>query len=264
MSESTDQTESVSFMLSRHELLVMLDALRIDAIPGLAVDPLGDFSPEQEELARIVARRAMQARGFLRMKGDELAFHQWLIKSISACAFAPRTLMIMHRSPDIDAPQIFYAHLSGDATVVHAVPNPVLHTFLLLPSSNDLIEQILEISGPSVDVRGTKINFELSRDIFVKMREQVEAGKLAEARAFLIAADTPQDTAIAFVHHLASTPTLTVFQLLNVSEEGDIVQQDFTVMRSDEQSWLLISEGTQIEIGTITKMQFHDFLSALL
>ena len=262
MAEERKREAPINFTLSRHELLVTLDALGAEVIPGLGADPLGELSPEENQLALTIAQRAMRARGFVRFQEGDVVFHRWLVEAVGACAFAPRALMALHRAPD-RTPLHYFAHLTDDdVTVLHVRPEDVLHTFSLLPSRDYLIERLVQLTGLTDEHGKADEVFSLTKEQFVRVREYVEQNDTVAAQQALNADESSDKR--AFVETLANMPTLTVFQFLHVEEDGEATKKDFSVLHDGERAWLLVTSGDTIEVQGITASEFQTYLDEML
>ena len=77
----------INLLLSRAELQLTLELLQARTIPGLEpTDPvLADISPEQQQVARTLAERALRARELLHVQPDgELVIHRLLLSTVGA------------------------------------------------------------------------------------------------------------------------------------------------------------------------------------
>ena len=261
MAEET-QIASVNFTLSRHELLVVLDALDGAVIPGLTADPLGELTPNQEQIARVVAQRAMLARGFIRMQEDSPALHRWIADAIATCAFAPSALMVIHRTPEA-SPYQLYAHLGEDNIVSHIPMPDALHAFAILPSKELLTDQIDAIVGLPEDAEAGAETFSLSSEVFSQVRDLVDAGDVEAAIRLLQEAGVRSGNAETFAKALGDNPAVTVFHWVHVDESGASEEKDFTVIRNGGRAWLLVAAGDQIQARAISKPEFRTFLTQL-
>jgi len=261
MTEEYNDVNPIDFMLSRHELLVTLNALGAELIPGLGADPLGELYPEQSQLALTIAQRAMRARGFIQFQEGNAVFHRWLLEAVSACAFAPRALMVLHKVQGSN-PVHYFAHLTDDVTVLHMRPEDVLHMFSLLPSKSYLIKQLVKLVGLTDEQKKTNISFLLTREQFIEIREYAEGGNITAAHGVLKTGGAPAEW--SFVETLANAPSLTVFQFLHVEADGEAMEEDFSVLNDGALAWLLVTSGDTITVQQVSATEFQIYLDEML
>ena len=265
MAESVSVTVPMNFTLSRHELLVILDALGEAIIPGLAADPLGDLSPEQEQLAKTIAQRALLARGFMRMHEDGPALHRWILDAIATCAFAPKVIMAIRRSPNDPIPFQFYAHIGEDAIVSH-IPSPdALHAFAMIHDHNMLVEQLNAIIRfPKEDEIIEKGSFQIFEPLFSRVREHIATGNTEDARASLTAATEGSRLVDPFIDTMVHEHTLVLLHWLHAIDEHTREERDFTVIHDGQRSWLLEANDGTIHIHPTSSPHFKRFFLAIM
>lgn len=262
MADDAGLATPVNFTLSRHEVLVVLDALGADVIPGLGPDPLGDLTPEQNQLALIIAQRALEARGFIEIRENRPTFHQWVLDGVGACALASKALMILHRTPE-HAPRQFFTHFDDTVTALHVRNSDVLHTFSLMPSRDYLIDRIVDITGLGDETSSQGEVFSISRDVFIQAREAAEGGEVASAVQIMQSIGAP-DEIQTFAETLANSPMLTVFQFLNAKDADNVGQKDFSLLHDDARAWFLEAEDDVLHIQAISATAFRIYLEKLL
>src|SRR4051812_13905336 len=108
-----NSVETVTITVSPEELLVILNTLETQAIPGLVADTWIGLTPEQQDLTLSVAARALEARGLAQVDdAGQLRVHRGLLTAVGVCAYPDRSTVIDHWSADGDA-QRFFAHTLG-------------------------------------------------------------------------------------------------------------------------------------------------------
>ncbi len=263
MADASVPTTPMTFTLSRHELLVILDTLNADTIPGLEEDPLGPLDEAQERLARTIAQRALVARGYLRWGDNEPVLLRWVGDAVATCIRAPEMLMIYHRPPAA-APIQYYVHIIDGRAVVHIPSQQVLHFFSIQPSRNDLLDRIDDIVNIPADLPGGQTKYILPEATFIQAREQAQAGQLQAAQQTLEQAHLPSNRAAAFLATLTRNPALTVFQHLKAISADETQKADFTVIRDDQSAWLLTLQQEQMELRPVNRSDFREFMMQVL
>lgn len=261
MAEDAGLGAPINFTLSRHEVLVTLNALEAEVIPGLGPDPLGELTPDQNRLALAIAQRAMLAHGFIQIQDAGLVFHQWLLNAVGTCAFAPKALMILQRTSG-NNPQQYFVHLNDDVIAMHTWDGGFLHTFSLLPSRDYLIHSVIDITGGSDVMCEECGSFTLPTETFITIREYAERGDVSVAQELMDAGESSESW--AFAETLSHSPRLTVFQFLHAKEDGDVEQKDFSLLNDDARAWLLETADDLIRIQPTSVFEFQTFLEQLL
>ena len=103
-----NSSQLVNILLSRDELLLVLTLLEAQYIPGLDIDPLGERSAEQQDLAFVVAARGLRARDLARVRAR---FPGWPARSTCRlvsggerlCLFQQRSLRLSLAEPGRDS-----------------------------------------------------------------------------------------------------------------------------------------------------------------
>ena len=132
-------------VLSREELLFVLQQLDATTLPGLDRDPQGELTPEGMQIALSVAERALQARGLTRRGQTNPAMvhiHETLLTSIGVCLYAQQAIFLYHRRAGQQEPIRYFGHLRDDEVVAHTHPAIALHQFALLPSRDALFAEL--------------------------------------------------------------------------------------------------------------------------
>ena len=77
------KSEAINILLSREELLYVLNILQAQTIPGLDADPLGQMDGPQHQLALVVAERALRARELaISHNGSGMVVHNALLTAV--------------------------------------------------------------------------------------------------------------------------------------------------------------------------------------
>ena len=237
--------EAINIRLSREELLLTLNLLETDFIPGLDSDPLGDLNRDQYTLALTWAERALRARGLAQRFDDgELKVHSALLTAVGVCAYSQNALFVYHWPSGQETPLRYFGHLRDDQCVAHTRPEDVLHQFALLSSKAHLIEQALQACRYVETPASALAEFEVSRGTLSRARELATDGQSKEAAEQLIATGVPTESAKAVAATLAAAPRVSIFQTIKQQPDGSVLKRDFTLLQNDKQTWLVIAPPT--------------------
>jgi len=252
-----DMKKNVSILLSRDELLLILNLLHAQSIPGLDEEPLGEWSPEQRVLAQVVAERALRARELAqRQSDDQLVIHKTLLTAVGVCAYAQSSIFSYHWPEPNVMPARYFGHVRGDDIVAHTRPQDVLHLFSLLPSKEQLIDQIIAFCHYQETTSNLSFEFTLAQADFMKLRKLAETG-LNEPNFITEQTKHLSDT-------LANKPRVSVFQLISQNNQ-QVQKRDFTLIQDAHITWLILAmPEEQLLIKSITQVEFKQKLTEWL
>jgi hypothetical protein len=249
-----NSVEPINILLSRDELLFVLNELEADYLPGLDTDPLGQLTAEQQALALTVAGRALQARELVRnFASGEQVLHNALLTMVGVCAYAQSALMVYHWPTGSGAPVRYFAHLRGEDIAAHSRPGQVLHLFSLLPSRTQLVGQVLAVCRYQDASGTTAFEFAAPAPVFGRARELAGAGHATEAVDVLVSSGAPALAAQAFVETLGASPSVSIMQTVKQAEDGRVLQHDFTLLQNGGPAWLAVDSDAGLRIKTATR-----------
>lgn len=256
--------EPINILLSREELLLLLDLLQAETIPGLDPDPtLGDLTPEQRSLALTVAERALRARELVQVQaGGELIVHRRLLTAVGVCAYPHSAVLVYHWPSQADTPVRYFGHRRENEFVAHSVPDSTLHLFSLLPTREQLVGQVLAVAQ-FADAPAEAVEFSVPAQVLGQAREQANAAQAGLAQATLTGSGVATEAAQAFAGALAGNPRVTIMQLLKQQAQGEVLRQDITLLQNGSAAWL-VSQPSGGEGALQVKTIARDELTALL
>lgn len=262
--------EPINILLSREELLLALDLLQAESLPGLDADPLGELSPEGRELALTVAGRGLRARDLAQVGEDgTLTLHTALLTAVGVCAYSTSTVFVYHWPDNGETPARYFGHVRDDDIAAHSRPDDVLHRFTLLPSMSHLIEQILAFCQYQEAPLNELPEMAVAGQDFVKVRELASSGSAEQAASLLIASGAAQESAKAFASTLARSPRVSILQTLAQAGEDEVVKRDFTVVQDGEHTWFIgptseESENPNLVIRSTNREEIESLLAESL
>jgi len=232
--------EPINVLLSREELLLVLDLLRADEISGLDADPLGALDDEQRQLAVIWASRALRARQLAQLnEAGELMVHDALLTAVGTCAYAEKAISAFHWRAGEETPSRYFGHIRGEDVVAHTRPEDVLHLFTLLPSPEELLSQLLDFCAYE-DTPSAAFEMRVTNEIFVQARGLAGEGKADQARQLLIDNGAGRETAVAFIATLTQSPRVSILQTLERDGDNAVQKSDFTIIQNGTYSWFIM------------------------
>lgn len=256
--------EPVDILLSREELIFVLDLLQAESIPGLDTDPLGELTAQQRAMAMVWAGRALRARQLGRLdENGELVLHQALLTAVGVCAYSSNAIFIFHWPRAGAEPSRYFGHIRGEHIASHTRPADVLHQFSLLPSQDHLLDQVFEFCGYEDGSEMTELTMTVSSTEFVRARELTSEGQMDAAIDLLTSDTVPAETAAAFVATLADSPRVSILQTLKQVDEDTVQKSDFTLVQNGEYTWF-VAPAQEDEAALVVKTTNQDEVADLL
>jgi len=269
MNEDTGR-QSFSVTLSREELLAVLDVLRATTIPGLDREPSGSLTPDQEAFALVVARRALLARNLAQVQSDgAFLLHRELLRAVGTCAYARSSILVYHWPAGEQAPHLLFGHLRGDDVVTHTRPGPVLHRFTLLPSRQELVDQVLAFCEVKDVTQVEVFDFLVPRQEFADARQLASVGNTAAAIGTLVQSGLPAESATTLVTSWAAAPRVSALQTITQQSNQMAQTQEFTLMQDGRSIWWIAPQADAgpkgpIRVRTMTVQAVRDLLTQSL
>lgn len=257
--------QQVNIVLSRDELLFLLQAVKADFILGLDSEPMGDRSPEQQEIALTVAGRALQARGLVsKLDSGEIIVHNNLLEAIGTCAYPQQTLSIYHWPADSESTTRYFAHLRAGTVVAHLRPQDVLHLISKLPSKEYLIEQVLNLCKCSENLLDKDIHLSLRNADLTTVRTLAEEGKTQAAIDLLAQQGIQPETSTPFVEALTHRPHISIVQILKQQQNNTLARNECTIIQNERYSWLLLPQNENSSTLSVQSTNKVDLREKLL
>jgi hypothetical protein len=230
--------ETITVSLSLEEVLTVLNVLETSSIPGLAAETWASLSSEQQDLALSVARRALEARGWAQTDDNgQLLIHRALLTAVGICAFPQRSILVDQWSPDGQATSL-YAHTRDNDRVVHTQTRGV-HTFVLLPSEDALVQHLASVCKWNSGASATSLELTIPRQDFTQACDASADGAEAEALKILTRAGGAEKASSALAHALATSPRISIVQMVSSNDGQSAQERSFTFIESNGSSWLV-------------------------
>ena len=259
-----NETETTSFLLSREELLLLLDLLEAENLPGLDPDPLGELNDDQRALALIWAGRALRARELAAVgENGELLVDEGLLTAVGNCVYWQKAWYVFHWPEPGSVPVRFFGYARDGQAVSHTRPADALHRFTVLPGVEALADAMTAVCQCQTLPDAPPVQFTLPRDIFVRARELAEEQERDAAAQILQEAGVTAETAQALTAVLSGAPRLSIWQIVTRREDGETETRDYTLLHSDEAAWLvsLVDGGDEMAVKTVTAVDLRALLA---
>lgn len=264
MSNENNQ-EPITILLSREEVLFVLNLLQADFIPGFDEDPLGEMTPAQRQLALTWAGRALRARGLAKRYDDgKWVVHKTVLRAVGVCAYSQNAIFFYHWPAQAEAPVRYYGHIRGDDIVVHSRPEDVLHQFTLFSSKDQLINHVFGAVEYEETPNGAGYEISISNEDFVHVRELAGAGSVEPALELLVKNGASDDIARPFVETLVDAPRISIMQTLKQNSEQRVEKRDFTLIQNSQHTWLTIApenNDAPLQVKSTTQNELEGLLN---
>jgi hypothetical protein len=258
--------EPINILLSREELLLVLELLQAESLPGLDADPLGELSPEGRDLALTVAGRGLMARDLAQLGEDgQLSVHSALLTAVGVCAYSTNTVFVFHWPETRENPIRYFGHVREDDVAAHSRPDDVLHLFTLLPSKDHLIEQVLAFCEFRDVPQTGSFEMAVAGEDFVQVRQLASNGSPQEAVDLLVANGAGPESAAAFVSTLAGSPRVSILQTLTQEGEDEVLKRDFTMVQDSQHTWFIGPTAAESEdLNLVIRLTTREEIESLL
>ena len=263
-----NSSQPVNILLSRDELLLVLSLLEAQYIPGLDVDPLGERSAEQQDLAFVVAARGLRARDLARVRADaqsgQLVVHVGLLAAVSACAYSSNAAFVYHWPSRAEIPARVFSHVRDGSFVVHTPVEDVLHRFTMLSSKEHLVDQVLAACHPLDGTPSASGEIQVPGSDFAQLRQLAEDGNLNEAKSLLTSDPESTGLVTALLETLSSQPQISIVQTLRQIDADTVLKRDFTLVQAGSTLWLVAPTAADETILIVKPATQEDVRGLLL
>lgn len=263
-----ESAQPINILLSRDELLFVLDTLKASFILGLDTDPMGDRDQEQQSLAMMVASRALRARGLAQLLDNgQIAIHNALIAAVGVCAYPQQTISVYHWPSQEEFTTRYFAHIRGNEVVVHTRPEDVLHLLSRLPSKEYLVDQMLNVCRVNDNQNADTMQVTLPSQLFGQIRQLTQQGNPQDALGVLAQNGVASDSANSLVTTLAHDPHVSVVQTLKRQAAGAVEKKECTIIQNSVHAWLVQpsdQSNATLAINAVSKGEVQGLLAGWL
>lgn len=263
-----ENAQPINILLSRDELLFVLDTLKASFILGLDTDPMGDRDREQQSLAMTVASRALRARGLATvLENGQIAIHNALIAAVGVCAYPQQTVSVYHWPSKEEFTTRYFAHVRGNEVVAHTRPEDVLHLLSRLPSKEYLVDQMLNVCHFADTQPAAPMQLNLPSQEFGQIRLLTQQGNAEEALGVLQRNGVAGDSANSLVTTLSHEPHVSIVQTLKRQPAGNVEKRECTLIQNSVHAWLAQPSeqgNATLAINAVSKNEVQGLLAGWL
>lgn len=238
-------------LLSREEVVLVLNLLKADYIFGLEPDPLLQLTPEQAAVGLIYAERALRARDLARVdETGRVVLREAVLLGVGTCVYPQWSLLLHHFSPQ-GQPTRCFSHRNEKVYVVHtALEGGVLHRFDLLADQEALLAEILKQCGCTELSVAEGAPFKVKGDAIVQAREQAQQAPQASPDAVaekLVAGGADGAAAYRLAQSLVKPHQISVFHALTQLPENKLAKREVAVIHNTHSGWLMAQAATDAD-----------------
>jgi len=252
--------EELNILLSREELVFLLFLLKVDFIPGLDADPLGNLSKEQKNLGLAYAERSLRARGLVSIdEKGELVVREALLLMVGTCAYPELMISIHHFPTKIPPSQVYWNAKSGVA-VAHTRPDAPLHGFGFIKDRNTLVQQILD-SCQLVSDNKPSLPVIVTTNLMLKIAREGSVKDFPGTVKKLISSGIDPGSAQELCKVLATDHSVSALHLVSQKPNSPPLQESVTVLSGQSSTWLMMNgKEDNVSLTATSKIEISEFL----
>lgn len=251
-------TDADGLILSKSELLVLLDAVGADDLIGVDSDSL---VPEtQDEHARLVREgiKQLKSRGLLEVVDDVNVINPELF-TIAQIFAHPQLVTVVRKEVPEKGEQLFLYYQRELFIIEHTMPEQEAFRFATIPNTLAMINRIdfilpVQKETPDGEEGGT-----VPQEFYLGAQWLTQQGQVDEAATVLGEHGLSQDSARGFATALASHDFAAAIGLLRVEDGSSVSAKEMTVVQADNLAWLVLHEESGEETVLIRTTDAEGF-----
>lgn len=226
-------------VIIEHEALIaVLDAIRVDAIVGVAPEHLFPQDNAQRRDAIERGKAMLRTRGLLEITPDGVSvLDRTLFMLATVVAFPDIALMIIRHLANYGA-QLFLMYSSSGITVEHTFPREGLHRLALISDRRAFQRRLGEIL-PIRPGDAPEWQRPIEQLQFVSMLGQIDQAQMDAAQNTLVRCGFPVGEADKFAHALANPSMKANVALLRCSSGRIIDARNVAIAQDESTAWLI-------------------------
>lgn len=259
-----DKKSALVINLSQEELLVVLAYIGAKKLLGFNYSVSENTTAEEYQSSMKTAERDLFARGFL-VQGENQKFklNDIVFAIVGACASPEQTLLIHKVCPQKPSKDYWF-HQSRKMFVLHTIPMTYIHQFISLGGKKALLTSAFSV----LEIQGSKTpgdtSVKIKEDIFKKIRDSLQEGKIDLAKSYLIEAGWKDPTLTRFLSSMQNPVfSCTISHIIHHPDgDGDI--QAFSLLQSINGLWKFVNEADQINVMSSDSEEIFKLISDML
>jgi hypothetical protein len=210
-------SQSLSFVLSHEEILLILHLLEAPALPGLDVEALAGMPREERAQRLSTAERSLKARGFVSVLNDgTVELDPVVVSLVCACTVPNCSFLATTQTSQSSQVRYYHRHRESNTLVEQAFPELGFHEFSSLPTSNSVAERMEAFLGLHHQPSPLGSPFEIPEDTLTRARDIARRSSLEATAEYLRTCGLSEETAHQFA--LAT---------VNPVRNGSVVRVDY-------------------------------------
>lgn len=228
-------------ILTRAEVILILNLLERQGMLMLANDPPADLSEAQRAYGLLCAERSLRARELAAIDAEgKLRVDNAVLAPVANCVLAQRAYTATLITADKRADQM-HIYQQTEHFVAQTCPTAGLYRFVPLPNADAARDELvrallLDLDPPASNTPA----FRASGDALKQARAAADAGDAPAARAALVAGGVPAASADAFAKFLASPHNFATLHTITAQVDGNAAMQAITVLSNAQAAWQMV------------------------
>ena len=255
-------TDQDGIVLTRAELLTLLDAVNADNLVGVDSDALLPDDPKEHQALVDEGIASLRKRGLIEVEDDVNAINPELLAIAQVFARPELAILIRKENPELGVQRIMY--FQRDMLIVeHTMPANGDFRFAIPPNTLAMFNRIelfvpVEEGAPSAAYEEV-----LEPRAYVGVRWLVEQGRPDDAETILNQQGWPEGASHLFVQALTSHTYAAAVAFTRI-EGGQLVRaREMEVVRTDELTWLALSAANDADQTVVRTTQREDYLEEM-
>jgi hypothetical protein len=262
--------ETITTVLGREELALLLHIFHAPTLLGLDENPLEGMTEEQAAAAMVTAERALRARGLIRIleKENRIEVEPITMALVGSCLQPLYSVRISVQFQGEDLRTRYY-HIARHLTVEHASPETGLHEFTGVAEVKDMVPRMLAFLRLGDQVAPACAEGRVRESVLSQARDLAGSGNAGAARAALVQDGLAEGTSQALVETLADPLSNSSAIRVEYGEPRSQQVRGFSLLEGRNGLWLLVpeemgDENPEVMLQPVTASAAHSRLEALL
>lgn len=253
----------MNLQVSQEELIFLMRALDLPDLPGIGEKPWGNIELETAQGAFQTAGRALLARKFISINGDQnISVEESIKNTLSTCAYPDQLAAFRVENGTDPAQQIFY-YRSAKNFIRHSVDEYQIHLFESSKKTDMGLVDLESLISTS-KWRFTSTLIEVNQEIFEKAMEAAH-GEKEDCIKILSNSNLKTDKIHPLADVMINTGTRIYLQLI-YKLNPKIEQNTISFMWNSDSCWFIEyptqAGNTNLRIRAIDYQQFKKIIKA--
>jgi hypothetical protein len=252
-------TNQDGIVLTRAELLTLLDAVNADDLVGVDADALLPSDPQEHKALVDEGIDLLKKRGLLEVDNDVNVINPELF-AIAQVFARPELAVLIHKEiPDLGLQRIMY--YQRDLLIVeHTMPANGEFRFAIPPNTLAMFNRIELFVPVQERAPGTAYQEVLEPKAYIGVRWLVEQGRPDDAETLLNEQGWSEGASHLFAQALAAHTYAAAVAFVRVEGDQLVQAREIEVVRTDELTWLALTAANDAGQTVVKTTHREDYL----